>query len=158
MPANVVPFLGTALSRAREYTCDRIAQELVPEGAVMGLVALAAGTKLYRRINLKALYAQQDAEWNFWTWFSEVQSSHPNLINRIRTLDQYIALRLGLGIDVSSHTDTLPTGDHSGVTVRCKYTFEDRPFSGPALSGKRRFHVDSQCRHHRLGDVHRERC
>jgi len=43
-PAKLVPFLGQALSRAREYTCDRIAQELVPEGASMGLVALSAGT------------------------------------------------------------------------------------------------------------------
>jgi Zn-dependent protease with chaperone function/tetratricopeptide (TPR) repeat protein len=86
IPADIVPFLGNALSRAREYTCDRIAQALVPEGAVMGLVALAAGTKIYRRVNLKALYEQQDREWNFWTWFSEIHSTHPNLLNRIRAL------------------------------------------------------------------------
>lgn len=85
-PASLIPFFGNALSRAREYTCDRIAQELVPEGALMGLVALAAGKKLYKRVNLKALYDQQDAEWNFWTWFSEIMSTHPNLLNRIHAL------------------------------------------------------------------------
>jgi Zn-dependent protease with chaperone function len=86
IPADMIPFFGNALSRAREYTCDRIAQALVPEGATMGLVALAAGTKIYRRVNLKALYEQQDSEWNFWTWFSEIHSTHPNLLNRIRAL------------------------------------------------------------------------
>jgi Zn-dependent protease with chaperone function len=85
-PASLIPFFGHALSRAREYTCDRIAQELVPDGAAMGLVALAAGKKLYKRVNLKALYNQQDAEWNFWTWFSEILSTHPNLLNRIHAL------------------------------------------------------------------------
>jgi len=85
-PAKLVPFLGQALSRAREYTCDRIAQELVPEGASMGLVALSVGTKLFRRINLKALYAQQDSVEDFWSWFSEVISSKPHLNSRIRAL------------------------------------------------------------------------
>jgi Zn-dependent protease with chaperone function len=86
MPADLVPFLGSALSRAREYTCDRIAQALVPTGALYGLVSLSAGTQLFKRVNLKALYDQQDREWNFWTWFSEIQCSHPNLVNRIRAL------------------------------------------------------------------------
>lgn len=85
-PAKLIPFLGQALSRAREYTCDRIAQELVPEGASMGLVALSVGTKLFRRINLKALYAQQDSVEDFWSWFSEVISSKPHLNSRIRAL------------------------------------------------------------------------
>jgi Zn-dependent protease with chaperone function len=85
-PAKIVPFLGQALSRSREYTCDRIARELVPEGATMGLVALSVGTKLYRRINIKALYAQQDAVDDYWSWFGEVISSKPNLNSRIRAL------------------------------------------------------------------------
>ena len=85
-PAKLVPFLGQALSRAREYTCDKIAQELVPEGASVGLVALSVGTKLFRRINLKALYAQQDSVDDFWSSFSEAVSSKPNLNSRIRAL------------------------------------------------------------------------
>jgi Zn-dependent protease with chaperone function len=85
-PAKLVPFLGQALSRARVYTCDRIAQELGPEGATAGLVALSVGTKLFRRINLKALYAQQDSVDDFWSSFSEAVSSKPNLNSRIRAL------------------------------------------------------------------------
>jgi Zn-dependent protease with chaperone function len=79
-PANIIPFLGNAYSRACEYTCDRIARYLVPDGALFGLVALAAGTQLYRHVNLKALYQQQEEEWDFWTWFSEIESTHPNRI------------------------------------------------------------------------------
>jgi Zn-dependent protease with chaperone function len=86
MPGDLVPFLGGAYSRACEYTCDRVAAEIVPDGALFGLVCLAAGTKLYKRINIKALYEQAEEEWGFWTWFSEVQSTHPNLMNRIRAI------------------------------------------------------------------------
>jgi Zn-dependent protease with chaperone function len=85
-PASFIPFFGSAYSRSCEYTCDRIARYLVPDGALFGLVALAAGTKLYKHVNLKALYQQQEAEWDFWTWFTEIESSHPNLLNRIRAI------------------------------------------------------------------------
>ncbi|HEX5580637.1 MAG TPA: M48 family metallopeptidase, partial [Gemmatimonadaceae bacterium] len=47
LPASLVPFLGTALSRAREYTCDRygVAGAGNTAGAVRGLTILAAGPK-----------------------------------------------------------------------------------------------------------------
>jgi Zn-dependent protease with chaperone function len=85
-PASFIPFFGNAYSRACEYTCDRIARYLVPDGALFGLVALAAGTTLYKHVNLRALYQQQEEEWDFWTWFSEIESTHPNLLNRIRAI------------------------------------------------------------------------
>jgi Zn-dependent protease with chaperone function len=77
IPASFIPFYGHAYSRACEYTCDRIAQALVPDGALYGLVSLAAGTELYK---------QSEREWGFWTWFAEIQSTHPNLMNRIRAI------------------------------------------------------------------------
>jgi Zn-dependent protease with chaperone function len=86
IPAGTIPFFGDAYSRACEYTCDRVASYLVPDGALYGLVALAAGTKLYRRVNLQALYDQQEEDWGFWTWYHEITSTHPNLINRIRAI------------------------------------------------------------------------
>ncbi|HEY9716494.1 MAG TPA: M48 family metallopeptidase, partial [Trichormus sp.] len=83
-PAGFVPFLAHAYSRACEYTCDRVAATLVPKGALYGLVALASGTHLYKHVNLAALNEQQDSDWDFWTWYAEILSTHPNLINRIR--------------------------------------------------------------------------
>jgi len=83
-PASFVPFLGLAYSRACEFTCDHIAKALCPEGAKWGLVALATGSKIYRQVNLPALYRQFDEEHGFWTWFHEILSTHPNLVRRIK--------------------------------------------------------------------------
>ena len=54
-PAQFTPFLGKALSRAAEYSCDRIAAELEPKGAESGLVCLAAGRGLYKYVNTRFL-------------------------------------------------------------------------------------------------------
>jgi len=85
-PASLIPFFGLAYSRACESTCDRIAAAVCPEGAAWGLVALAAGSRIYRRVSLDALYRQVEAEQGFWTWFHEILSTHPNLIKRIKLL------------------------------------------------------------------------
>lgn len=83
-PAYIIPFLEKAYSRARESTCDRIAAGICPNGAKWGLVALATGKKLYRRVNLPVLYKQFDKEYGFWAWFAEILSDHPSLVRRIK--------------------------------------------------------------------------
>lgn len=100
-PAHLVPFLGNAYSRACEYTCDRVAAKVVPDGALYGLVALSSGTKLYHNVNLKALYEQQSKDWDFWTWYAEVLSTHPNLVNRITA----IGLQSEISSRDSDHSD-----------------------------------------------------
>ena len=57
MPSHIVPFLSNAYSRACETTCDQIAAAICPEGARWGLVALAAGSKVYRRASLEEFYS-----------------------------------------------------------------------------------------------------
>lgn len=84
-PASLIPFLSTAYSRACESTCDRIAAAICPQGAKWGLVALATGSKIYRKVSLQALYRQVEEEHGFWTWFHEILSTHPNLVKRIKT-------------------------------------------------------------------------
>jgi len=42
-PGRFLPYLGAAYSRACEYTCDRVGAFCQPEGAISGLLALAAG-------------------------------------------------------------------------------------------------------------------
>ncbi|MEP7171023.1 MAG: M48 family metallopeptidase [Bacteroidota bacterium] len=83
-PSALIPFLGAAYSRACEYTCDSIGQSLSPAGLKNGLLILAAGKKLYAKVNTME-YCQQDLrEDGFWTWFAEKVSSHPNLTKRLR--------------------------------------------------------------------------
>ncbi len=83
LPALFVPFLGNAYSRACEYTCDSIGASLSPEGAKSGLLVLAAGTKLFRKVDLHQFTEQQHTESGFWMWFSEIVSTHPHLVKRL---------------------------------------------------------------------------
>jgi len=85
-PSMLVPFLGTAYSRACEYTCDRFGSHYRPDGAVGGLLVLASGKRLYCSVNPQEFGNQADTERGFWVWFSEVLSTHPNLPKRVKTL------------------------------------------------------------------------
>ncbi|WP_427339639.1 M48 family metallopeptidase [Caloranaerobacter sp. DY30410] len=82
-PAMLVPFLGSAYSRACEYTSDLIAAQLVPDGAIQGLTVLATGKRLYQKLNILEVINQSEEESGFWIWLSEKFSNHPNLIKRI---------------------------------------------------------------------------
>jgi len=82
-PASIIPFLGAAYSRACEYTCDNIGHALAPAGLRSGLLILASGRSLYKKVNLKSYLFQDQTEDGFWKWFAEKVSSHPNLTKRL---------------------------------------------------------------------------
>ena len=46
-PSFIIPFLGSAYSRACEYTCDNIGYALAPQGAKNGLLLLVSGKNLF---------------------------------------------------------------------------------------------------------------
>jgi Zn-dependent protease with chaperone function len=82
-PGRVVPYLGFAYSRACEYTCDRFGARCQPDGAVAGLLALAAGKHVYKAID-PAEFAQQGVTENdFWVRRAETMSTHPRLPKRV---------------------------------------------------------------------------
>lgn len=94
LPAGFIPFLGTALSRAREYTCDRygLAGAGSTAGAVRGLTILAAGPRQAARVNLAA-FARQRAQLNTgWMTIGEWLSTHPPLVKRVARLDPSLAV------------------------------------------------------------------
>jgi len=88
LPARIVPFLGSAYSRACEYTCDRFGAVLAQEGAVSGLLALAAGRDLYQQVEPRLFANQVESEAGFWTTVSEIFASHPHLTKRVGALLQ----------------------------------------------------------------------
>ena len=90
-PATLIPFLGSAYSRAREYTCDRFGARLVPDGAVSGLLVLAAGKRLYREVDTNEYVRQTNTEGGFWFWLAEKTSTHPNLTKRVAAVRQHRA-------------------------------------------------------------------
>lgn len=85
-PALLIPFLGSAYSRACEYTCDLMAAHYQPEGAVPGLLILAVGKNLYEKVNLEEFIIQAEEENDFWVWFAEILATHPYLPKRVRAL------------------------------------------------------------------------
>lgn len=85
-PARVIPYLGAAYSRACEYTCDRFASHCQPDGAVDGLLALAAGPDLYRRVDAHEFARQVHTDGGFWVRRAELLSAHPTLPKRVAAI------------------------------------------------------------------------
>jgi len=109
-PSAIIPFLQQAYSRACEYTCDNIGAELAAKGVRNGLFLLAAGKKLYRRVELEAVLEQMQNESGFWPWFAEKVSTHPRLIKRIARFNDVKYMQLKVGTKIKTEIETK---DHS---------------------------------------------
>jgi len=87
-PFLIVPWLGTAYLRAREYTADRcgflVAGDL--EQSIRGLVVLAAGGNVAAQANLGAFTGQVRETGGFWMAVLELSASHPYLCKRAAAL------------------------------------------------------------------------
>jgi Zn-dependent protease with chaperone function/type II secretory pathway pseudopilin PulG len=84
-PAGILPLLGAAYSRAREYTCDRHGLACCddPQDARMALAALAAGGKRWKTMSDDAYVGQSRASSGFWMSFHELIGDYPWLVKRI---------------------------------------------------------------------------
>ncbi|MBA5605942.1 M48 family metalloprotease [Duganella sp. FT3S] len=88
MPASLVPLLGAAYARAREYTCDRHGFHACDDlkSAQLGLAALAAGGKRWRQMNVAHYAAQAEQTSGFWMSFHELVSDYPWLVKRMAVM------------------------------------------------------------------------
>ncbi len=89
-PAGLLPLLGAAYSRAREYTCDAYGAACCPvqTSATNGIAALAAGDDRWRTMNMRAYGAQAAESGRFWMSFHELTGDYPWLTKRLgRLLD-----------------------------------------------------------------------
>jgi len=92
-PAMFVPFLGSAYSRACEYTCDRFGFQAPsdPNRSLDGLCILAAGPQFVPMVDRQQFAAQdQDLNTAFMKlggWFA----THPPLARRIAALEPSLA-------------------------------------------------------------------
>lgn len=109
LPSLMIPFLGNAYSRACEYTCDSIGASLSPEGAHSGLLVLAAGKQLYRKVDAHFFIEQRQTESGFWTWFAEKISTHPHLTNRLARFTHNIGFAEKPQVSKSNSWDMPPT-------------------------------------------------
>jgi Zn-dependent protease with chaperone function len=83
LPGRLVPYLSAAYSRACEYTCDRFGAHCQPDGAVDGLLVLAAGRELYRNVDAREYAKQVETQKSYWVNRAEMMASHPHLPKRV---------------------------------------------------------------------------
>ena len=81
-----VPVLGSAYSRSREYSCDRLAQLLLESDCAREAMILSAGRHLYRHVDLDDYIDNARTERGFFIWFTNLIASHPIPLKRIAAL------------------------------------------------------------------------
>jgi len=88
LPARIVPLLGPAYSRAREYSCDLCGHAVTAnlEVSSRALAVLAAGGRAGRRVNLDSFVDQARETGRFWMAIYELNASHPFLSKRVAAL------------------------------------------------------------------------
>ncbi|HET6148988.1 MAG TPA: M48 family metallopeptidase [Polyangia bacterium] len=88
LPARILPLLGSAYSRACEYTCDRCGHAVTGDLDVSSraLAILAAGPRAARRIDLDAFVDQRRETGRFWMGIYELNATHPFLSKRVAAL------------------------------------------------------------------------
>ncbi len=88
LPASVLPLLGAAYARAREYSCDRHGFHACDDSksAQIGLAALAAGARRWRNLSIGNYSAQAQHSAGFWMSFHELISDHPWLVKRMAVM------------------------------------------------------------------------
>ena len=84
-PALLLPLLGAAYSRAREYTCDLHGLACCddPKDALMGVAVLAAGHKVWPQLNVAHYVDQSRQSGKFWMAFHELINDYPWLAKRM---------------------------------------------------------------------------
>lgn len=89
LPACLVPFLGRAYSRAREYTCDRIGAYLAKDPTVSrtALQMLGCGCRrLNESMNCEAFIEQERLVPPIFGFLTEIHRSHPRLTRRVAAI------------------------------------------------------------------------
>jgi Zn-dependent protease with chaperone function len=80
-----IPFIGTALSRAKEYTADNHGYAVVPDG-IQGIVLLSGGKYLYPEIDDQQFVERAKTDKGVFVWFVNAFSSHPIITKRLAAL------------------------------------------------------------------------
>ena len=90
-----IPLLGPALSRLREYSCDRHGAYLSPAGTT-GLILLASGRHTENVVDPDELVRQGKELKGFWVGLSQLPRSHPFTVRRLERLHGLGMLHSGL--------------------------------------------------------------
>ncbi|PMS21123.1 peptidase [Trinickia dabaoshanensis] len=89
LPAHIVPFLGKAYSRSREYTCDTIGAYLSKDAHASrgALQMLGCGCRrLNPQMNCEAFAAQEAMVPPIFGFLTEINRTHPRLTRRVAAI------------------------------------------------------------------------
>lgn len=84
--ANYVPIISTTYMRAREYSCDRIAQKLTKTSGIEAIMTFAAGKHLYKAVDIEDYLECANEVRGFFVFITNLISTHPILTKRIQAL------------------------------------------------------------------------
>lgn len=89
-PAGFLPLLGSALSRSREYSCDKIMKAVIKDQIVCerALIKLVSGKRIGNLVNIQEYMSQIKTERGFFVWLAEIVASHPHLPKRILAISK----------------------------------------------------------------------
>lgn len=86
--AEIVPILGSTASRAREYSCDRLAQKVTGLDGIEAMFVLMAGKHLYKMVDVEDYLEYAKTVRGFFVWCNNLVSTHPVMTKRILALKQ----------------------------------------------------------------------
>lgn len=85
--SSLIPILGATASRAREYSCDRLAQKVTGNSGIEAMLSLMAGKHLYKDVDIEDYLNHANEVKGFFVWCYNLSSSHPIMTKRIKALE-----------------------------------------------------------------------
>lgn len=86
MFSQAIPILGSTASRAREYSCDRLAQLLSGSDGVDAMMTLTAGIHLYKQVNHADYVQNAMTVKGLFVFCYNLVASHPVMTKRVIAL------------------------------------------------------------------------
>lgn len=86
--SSAIPILGSTASRAREYSCDRLAQKLTGNDGIEAMFSLMAGKHLYKMVDKEDYLEYAKSVKGIFVWAVNLVADHPIMTKRIVALEK----------------------------------------------------------------------
>lgn len=84
--SNAIPILGATASRAREYSCDRLAQRLTSTDGLDAMLVLVVDRHLYKMVDKEDYVEEMRSRKGFFLWAANLAADHPVMCKRVAAL------------------------------------------------------------------------
>lgn len=84
--ANALPVFGTTASRAREYSCDRLAQRITGNDGIDSMFMLMVDRHIYKMVDKADYIKNAEEQKGLFLWVSNLLADHPVACKRIPAL------------------------------------------------------------------------